>query len=91
VSRVELRARSTPTRTAQLELDLNDVRVRIPWSGRSPRGLTRARLAFIFKAQAREKRERSWDSAQLDLFPRAPKKAPWVYQGAPLLSPLRRQ
>ena len=35
----------------QLVLALDDVRLKIPWSGRSPRDLTRGHEFIIFKAQ----------------------------------------
>ncbi len=34
-------------RSEQLELELGDERVRIPWGGQSPRGLTKAAKRFI--------------------------------------------
>ncbi len=34
----------------QLELELNDVRVRIPWGGRSPRSLTECGKLFMLRA-----------------------------------------
>ncbi len=33
----------------QLELDLDDARLRIPWGGRSPRSLTRCGKLFMLK------------------------------------------
>ncbi len=70
---------------AQLELDLDDVRRRVPWGGVQPRVLTRGYAQFIFKAQAVKKTSDSVDADQLPLFPGLVRKAPWVYQGAPLL------
>ncbi len=60
----------------------------IPWGGRSPRDLTRARNSPIFKAQA-EKSMRDFvsDENQYDLWLPV-KKGPLVYRGAPLLKDL---
>ncbi len=66
----------------QLELSLGLARV--PWAGTSPRALTRAARSPIFKAQA-VKDARFRDPAQMDLFGTVTNRAPWVYQGAPLL------
>ncbi len=71
-------------RGSQLALALDDVRVRIPWAGRSPRDLTRASSSVIFKARAEKSVSDFVDADQVDLWPTG-KKAPWVYQGAPLL------
>ncbi len=77
----------------QLELLLFDVRRRIPWEGRSPRGLTRAAQVFILKAGAAKKRERSRGCrGQLELF--SHQKGPgatFKSVGAPLLVPLKRE
>ena len=71
--------------SSQLELELEDVRVRVPWDGRSPRALTRCAMRPIFKARAAKKHERiCLDPFQLE-FALTGEKAPWVYQGAPLL------
>ena len=71
----------------QLELGLHDVGdpSRIPWGGRSPRALTAAYERFTLKAQA-EKSVRDFvsDENQFDLWLPI-KKAPWIYQGAPLV------
>ena len=72
------------TTTEQREFELDDVRLVLPWGGRSPRELTRARVSFIFKAGAVKKRERIRDPRQLDLFERAVE-GPFVYEGVPLL------
>ena len=60
-------------------------KIRIPWDGRSPRDLTRVRFSPIFKAQA-EKSVSDFvsDENQFDLW-LPMEKAPWIYQGAPLL------
>ena len=53
------------TRTAQLELELKDEVVRIPWSGRSPRDLTRVQIDLFLK---RERQGHEVDPLQYDLF-----------------------
>ncbi len=81
-------AKSPLTSSGQLELELGDARLNLPWGGRSPRGLTRVALSSIFEAQAVQKHKRHRDPRQMDLFARAVKGPP-VYRGAPLLVPLR--
>ncbi len=56
----------------------------LPWSGRSPRALTRSYERFILKAQAKKSVSDFVDPEQYDFWRRI-KKAPWSYQGAPLL------
>ncbi len=76
--------------SGQLELALDDVRVpvaRVPWSGSSPRDLTRARLA-LFLEQSGKKSMR--DLLQYDLFAdlsMLAERAPEEYSGAPSLLP----
>jgi len=56
-----------------------------PWGGQSPRALTRGFRVGILKAQAAKSMSDFVDREQCDLW--LPKiEAPWVYQGAPLLS-----
>jgi len=58
---------------------------RLPWGGRSPRGLTRVAMSPIFKARAAKKDDRFDLTGQIDLWP-AKKKAPGGSSpGAPLL------
>ena len=59
---------------------------REPWGGRSPRALTRGYKRFILKAQAAKSMGDFVDPEQYDLWLPI-KKAPWIYQGAPLLFP----
>ncbi len=72
----------------QLELCLDDKRVRValvPWSGESPRDLTKARAALFLRREAQKSMR---DPLQTDLFDDRSllaEKAPWRYQGAPLL------
>ena len=40
----------TPTISTQLELELEDARVNIPWGGQSPRALTKCGKLFSLKA-----------------------------------------
>ncbi len=59
----------------------------LPWSGRSPRELTRVANSAIFKAQAgKSTSDFVRDENQYDLWLPV-KKAPPVYGGAPLLIP----
>ena len=58
--------------------------LRIPWEGRSPRALTRSHEVFILKAQAKKSVSDFVGGDQCDLWLPG-KKAPWIYQGAPLL------
>ena len=55
-----------------------------PWGGRSPRSLTRVALGFIFEARAAKDERFFVDPDQLR-FSFLGDKAPWKYQGAPLL------
>ena len=69
--------------SSQLDLWEREVS-RTPWRGQSPRGLTRVACSSIFKAQAAKDALIVSDSLQLEIFPSG-EKAPWIYQGAPLL------
>ncbi len=55
-----------------------------PWEGRSPRELTTAYKRFTLKTQGEKKLSGPKDSEQYDLWLPI-QKAPWKYQGAPLL------
>jgi len=68
----------------QLELDLFHGE---PWSGKSPRALTRGHLAFIFNARAEEVRTLFCDLQQLELWP-AKLKGLVTAPSAPTLLPL---
>jgi len=60
----------------------------LPWGGQSPRVLTAAYVRFTLKAQAKKSvSEFACDENQFDLWLPV-KKAPWKYQGAPLLDSL---
>ncbi len=72
---------------SQLELDLEDARVVLPWNGRSPRALTRCSMSPIFKAQAAKARAVFTDPAQCELWRHDQKSPPVLYRGAPLLLP----
>ena len=52
----------------QLELRLNDVRVRIPWGGQSPRELTKVGLARSLKADGASRV--NGDASQTEIFRR---------------------
>ena len=70
----------------QLVLSLDDVRLKISWDGRSPRGLTRACNNVIFKAQAAKSvSDFAIDPRQLDLLERQKLKRPWYEGASPLL------
>ena len=73
----------------QLEMDLFPG---VPWAGRSPRALTRHRMAFIFKAEAAESHEVPFlDPEQYDLFrsrAATQREGPGWLTGAPSLFPL---
>ena len=62
---------------------------REPWGGLSPRGLTRVALGGILKAQAEKSVSGLVIPGQLEFWP-SEEKAPWKYQGAPLLVGLPR-
>ena len=58
----------------------------LPWSGRSPRALTRGHLSFIFKARAAKDERFFVDPGQGDLFAVAYKKSRRRFSpAAPLL------
>ncbi len=70
--------------STQLELAFDDVRRRIPWGGTYSRVLTRgSRLVFLRREPQKDDRY-FVDPNQVDMWLPA-EKAPWVYQGAPLL------
>ena len=74
-------------RGAYLQLELFEgglSRSRDPWGGRSPRALTRVALSLTLKAQAAKSVSGDGDPEQYDLWLPI-QKAPWRYQGAPLL------
>ncbi len=75
-----------PRTGEQLELALDDVRLKIPWEGRSPRGLTRVRISSIFKAQAEKSVSDFVNPDQIEMS-QLRQESP-LYEGAPLLSPL---
>ncbi len=53
---LEARRQSSLLNSNQLELKLDDVRLSVPWDGRSPRGLTQVASSFIFEARAKKGR-----------------------------------
>jgi len=74
----------------QLEMALGDVRVKLPWNGRSPRDLTRVALSGIFKARAVKSVSEFVDADQGDLFEAPAEEGPREFPGAPLLLEPRR-
>jgi len=66
----------------QAELDA------LPWQGRSPgemaRVLTEERIALFLRREPQKDDRFFVDPNQLEMWPAATK-APWIYQGAPLL------
>ena len=69
-----------------LQLDLFEDVENAPWNGRSPRALTRVGLGFILQPRGEKSTSDFVCGDQLSLFTRiTPKKAPWLYEGAPLL------
>jgi len=58
---------------------------RLPWGGKSPRGLTRGSGVLYSRREPREDACCFADVNQVDMFRRRLKKAPWRYEGAPLL------
>ncbi len=72
----------------QLELELDDVRLNLPWDGRSPRGLTRAAMSLFSSQEAQKSVSAFVDPEQGDLFKKA---APEQYSGAAPLLPLKRR
>ena len=58
------------------------------WVGRSSRALTRVGLGLILQPGGVKSVSDFVDPAQYDMFPEDSKKAPWAYQGAPLLRAL---
>ncbi len=74
----------------QFELELGDARVRVPWEGRSPRGLTRGALMSIFKTQGAKSTSGLFVPGQIEIWPEVVKGLP-ASPGAPLLLPLKRR
>ncbi len=74
----------------QLELAVDDVRVRIPWGGQSPRSLTKINMS-LFSRREPQKDDRFFvDPNQYDQFLAAITGRP-RYGGAPSLQPLPRR
>jgi len=73
--------------SSQLELELEDVRVRIPWEGVSPRALTKGASLLYLNREGPEDDRKRRSMGQYDFWlPNV--KAPRFYRGAPLLLPL---
>ncbi len=70
----------------QLELDLTDPRVVVPWGGQAPRDLTRVALSPIFKRECPRTSVVFSDPEQFEMWATVPiKKGPRLYEGAPSL------
>ena len=69
------------------QLNLFEDWVPLPWDGRSPRSLTRGAKALFLRRKPQKADRFFVDPDQLEVFGRR-KKAPWGYQGAPLLKEL---
>ena len=82
---------NVPSRVGeQLVLELDDVRLNVPWAGVSPRVLTAAYRNVIFQAQAAKARAIFGNPDQCDLFEIVKKAPPVRYGGAPSLLPFPR-
>ena len=68
---------------AWVQADLFEDVEALPWYGRSPRSLTRASMALFLRRKPQKTPAVFVDPFQLELFEE--EKAPWKYQGAPLL------
>ncbi len=69
---------------AWVQLDLFEEVAKLPWYGGSPRALTRSANALFLRRKP-QKTPAFVDGDQFAMFPELVKKAPWIYQGAPLL------
>jgi len=72
----------------QYELALDDVRVRVPWSGVSPRALTRVNNDVKFSVTRQKNMSALVLRGQYDLFVAPSKKGGPAKGGAPPLLPL---
>ncbi len=66
LERRQARRSSSSVNSDQLELELNDVRLKIPWGGRSPRSLTKCGKLFILSE--RPTGGSIWSAIQYILF-----------------------
>ncbi len=55
-----------------------------PWEGQAPRDLTAGRFGLFSRREPQKSMSDPADGAQLEFWPTG-QKAPWKYQGAPLL------
>ena len=77
--------RTLPLISDQLDLWEDEV-ARLPWRGMSPRGLTLTKSPdVLFLKRERQKDERFFVDPEQHVFSFLVDKAPWKYQGAPLL------
>ncbi len=64
-----MRTEDTYHDSDQLELELGDKRLLIPWGGRSPRVLTAGYKLIILKRERQKKHERFVLGVQLEIWP----------------------
>ncbi len=69
--------------STQLELPFSEWR-REPWAGKSPRTLTKGFIPLFLRREPQKDGRFFVDPNQVDMW-LAARKAPWKYQGAPLL------
>jgi len=62
----------------------------LPWGGRSPRDLTKARISLFLRREPQKDERFFVDPDQIDMFRRRQKKSP-QYGGSPTLLPLPRR
>ena len=70
---------------AQLDLSLDDARVRIPWDGKRPRDLTRIRIALFLRREPQKACAIWIDPRQCEMWRTANNRPQVLYLGAPLL------
>ncbi len=69
----------------QFVLELADVRLRLPWEGRSPRELTKVQMSLFSSQEAQKSMSEFKDPAQLEFCFERQKRAPRKYGGSPSL------
>ena len=73
----------------QLELELGDVVLRIPWCGQSPRELTRVRIELFSRRKAQKSVSEFVDPAQIEIWPEHVEGPGSSAAGAPFLKGAR--
>ena len=79
----------TSVDSRQLALALDDLRLKIPWSGRSPRDLTKGASALFLRRGPSKSASGPVATEQCDLWP-SWSEGP-LYEGAPSLLPFLRK